>query len=163
MGGALLLLHSDPRPVAHILVGTGQGVEESGFAAVGVAGQGDTHGAAVVGGGIVCRAVYLQLVGVVLHLPPGHFRVRDMPGHGVAGGGGLALGLPHDDLGGVCLSQGQLVSSEADLQRVAQRRDFGDGDLGAGGKAHVDQAALHGPGLVAHGQNGAALSRLQVV
>ena len=40
---ALLLLHRHPGPVAHVLVGAGEGVEQRGFAAVGIARQGDLH------------------------------------------------------------------------------------------------------------------------
>ena len=36
---ALFFLHSDPRPVAHILIGTGQGIEQRRFAAVRIACQ----------------------------------------------------------------------------------------------------------------------------
>ena len=158
MSGALLFFHRDAGPVAHILVGTGKGVEEGGLAAVGIARQGNAHGAVVVGGGVIPGAVGLQLVDVVAHLPAGHFRIGDVAGHGVAGGAGGALGLAHGDLGGVRLAQGQLIAPQADLQRVPQRGHLGDSDLGAGGQAHIHQPPLHSARLVAHRQDHTALA-----
>ena len=39
--GTLLLLHRHAGPVAHILIGAGQNVEQGGFSAIGIAGQGN--------------------------------------------------------------------------------------------------------------------------
>ena len=41
---ALLLFHRDAGPVAHVLVGAGQGIEQGGLTAVRVARQRDLNG-----------------------------------------------------------------------------------------------------------------------
>ena len=159
MGGTLLFLHRHPRPVSHILVGAGEGVEQRGLSAVGVARQSHPHGAAVVGRGIVAAAVSLQLVLVVPQLPAGRLRVRRM-----ASGGRLdPARLPHDNLFRVGPAQGQLVPPQGDLQRVPQGGHLGHLYQGAGGQPHVHQPALHRPRLVPHRQDGAALSRPQII
>src|SRR5690606_9795397 len=45
MAVAGLFLHRHPRPVAHLLAGAGEGVEQGRFAAVGVADEGQGKGA----------------------------------------------------------------------------------------------------------------------
>jgi hypothetical protein len=36
-------VHGDPRIIAHLLPGSGQGIEECGFAGVGISGQGESQ------------------------------------------------------------------------------------------------------------------------
>ena len=125
-GLPLLLLHRHAGPVAHILVGAGESVEQGGLAAVGVAGQSDAHGAPVVLGRVVAPAVLLQLVLVGPELTAGGLRVGT--GHSMEGGAAARVGaaqafsgaapgragtpgpgLAHDNLGGVRLAQGELI------------------------------------------------------
>ena len=154
-GGALLFLHGHPGPVAHILIGSREGVEQSGLAAVGVARQGDAHGAAVVGAVVIGALVLLQFVDMVLELLAGALRVG-AAGGGLPGGG--AAGRADADLSGVILPQGQLIATERDLQRVAQGSYLGHLYCGPRSETHIHQPALDRPRLVAHRQDHAALS-----
>ena len=56
---ALLLLYGDAGPVAHVLIGARQGVEQSGLAGVGVArqGNGDAHGVSLLSYHIISSAM----------------------------------------------------------------------------------------------------------
>ena len=154
MGGALLLLHGDAGPVAHVLVGAGEGVEQGGLAAVGVARQGHLHGAGVVGVVVIGLLVVLQLVDVVPELAAVPLRVR-----GAGLGGRLRLGLDRADLdlARVLLPQRQLIAPQGHLQRVPQGGDFGDLHHRPRGQTHVHQPPLHRARLVAHGYDHAAL------
>ena len=154
-GGALLFFHGHPGPVAHILIGAREGIEQGGLAAVGVARQGNAHGAAVVGAVVIGVLVLLQLVDVVLELLAGALRVGAVGG-GLPGGG--AAGRADADLSGVILPQGQLISTERDLQGVAQGGHLGHLHRGPRGQTHIHQPALDCPRLVAHRQDHAALS-----
>ena len=164
-GGALLLLHRHSGPVAHILVRAGQGVEEGGLAAVGVARQSHPHGPGVVGSGVIAPPVLLELVLVVPQLAAGGLRVGHVPGHGTPGGPAPLHppGLSHPDLGRVRPAQGHLIPPQAHFQGVAQRGDLGHLHHSPGSQPHVHQAALHRPGLVAHRQDHPALPGGQVI
>ena len=61
---ALFFLHGDTGPVAHILVGAGQGVEQRGLAAVGVARQGNSD---IVSSGSTLVSNNLSEVEVVMN------------------------------------------------------------------------------------------------
>ena len=158
---ALFLFYGHAGPVAHILVGAGQSVEQGGFAAVGIARQGNFPLTGVVGGGIIGSGVGSGFVAVgaahTLTLGAVHM-----------GQGALPEGFPfaqqaHGDLGSVSLAQGHFIAPQRKLHRVAERGDFHQGDAGAGGQSHVDQAAFHCAGLVGQGQNLTAFSAGQVV
>ena len=75
MGDALFFLHGHSGPVAHVLVGTGEGIKQGGLAAVGVARQSHFHGAVVVGVVVIVPAVMFQLVDVIPQLTADGLRV----------------------------------------------------------------------------------------
>ena len=129
VGDALLLLHRHPRPVAHILVGPGEGVEERGLSRVGVSHQGHLPLVLVVLGGVVLLRMLALLV--EMSLPHGLQGVPLSAGHGAAAAlpvapspqvvGALRYGawfllcrrLVHNmytDLGRVRAAQGQLIA-----------------------------------------------------
>ncbi len=147
-------------PSFYVLVGAGEGVEQGGLAAVGVARQGHLHGAGVVGAVVIGLLVVLQLVDVVLQLAALPLQVGGL----LSGGLGTdPPGRPHLNLGRVVLPQGQLIPPQGHLQGVPQGGDLGHLHIGARGQAHVHQPPLHRARLVAHGQNHAALSGGQVL
>ena len=84
-------------------------------------------------------------------------------GGGALGRMGPGLGRTHLDLGGVVLSQGELIPPQGHLQRIPQGGDLGDFDLRSGGQTHVHQPPLYRARLVAHGQDHAALSGPQIL
>ena len=160
MGHALLLLHRHAGPVAHILVGPGEGVEEGGFAAVGVAHQGNFHLPHVVV--VLLAAPVLPLMVLVgLGHPPHCLLV----GGGVLGTGAVGL-LPRgtqEDVAGVLLAQRQLIPPEIDLDGVAKGGNLPHRHFGAGGQPHIYQPTLHrAPGVV-DGPNDTGLTRLQLL
>ena len=150
-GPTLLFLHRHPRPVAHVLVGAGQGVEQGGLAAVGVAHQGDLHFPAVVGGVVRRPSVGRRLVGVVGLHPLQGVRVGHvlLPGgvaplsRQLAGGAGN-----HRDLLRVLLPQGQLIAPQVHLHGIPQRSHLPDRHLRPRGQSHIHQPALHRPLLM---------------
>ena len=157
---ALLLLHRHAGPVAHILVGAGKGIKEGGLAAVGVAHQGQLHLPGVVAGVIRHTTVGRSLMGVVGVHPAQGLLVGHMLHHAHALPAGLGPPLPllaggDEDLGGVGLPQGQLVAPQVELHRVAEGGHLAHHDLGTGGQAHVNQAALHRPPVIAYLENDA--------
>ena len=105
---ALLLLHRHTGPIAHILVGAGEGVEEGGFAAVGIAHQGQLHLPGIVAG-IVRRAAVLRLLmGVVGAHAAQSGLIRDVLDHSLVPAPAQARGLgrrTHRDLARVLLAQ----------------------------------------------------------
>ena len=76
---------------------------------------------------------------------------------GRPGGTGMYPGRSDSDLFGIGPAQGEFIAPEGDLQWISQGRDFGDGDLGSWGQAHIDQAPFYGTGCIADGQDGSAL------
>ena len=168
LGPALLLLHRHARPVAHVLVGAGEGVEQRGLAAVGVAHQGQLHLTGVVAGVVRLPAVLGHLVGVVGAHAAEHLLVRDMlhharPAAAVGGEVPRLLAGGHEDLRRVRPAQGQLVAPQVDLNGVAEGGDFPYQNLRAGGQAHVHKPPLDRPALVSHPEDDAALSRRHVL
>ena len=78
LGLALLLLYRYAGPVAHILIGTGEGVEQGGLAAVGVTHQGQLHFPGIMAGVVGYAAVLGSFVGVVGIHPAEGFLVRNV-------------------------------------------------------------------------------------
>ena len=109
-GLALLLLHRHAGPVAHILVGAGESVEEGGLATVGVAHQGHFDLSGIVVGVVRCAAVLGGLMGVGLAHAPERLLIRYMlhHAHPAALRGSLPLrrrlGI-QQDLPGILLAQ----------------------------------------------------------
>ena len=56
-----------------------------------------------------------------------------------AGGAVRLVNVLHFDFRRVVQPQRQLIAAQLDLDGVAHRRDLAQGDLGAGGQAHVQQ------------------------
>ena len=180
LGPAFLFLHRHAGPVAHVLVGARQGVEQCGFAAVGVAHQGHLPGPLVVGPGVVGAGVELLLmpVGPVHGLQV--FRVG--AAHGAAGAvpvagrpqvvGALRHRFPlpglhrlhaDPDLGRILLPQAQLVAPQPHLHRVPEGGRLDELHRGTRRQPHIDEAAFHRPPLVAHLLDHAAAAYGQLV
>ena len=107
-------------------------------------------------------------MGVVGIHPAQGLLVRQMLHHAHTLFPGLCLLLPllaggDEDLGGVRLPQGQLVTPQIEFHRVAKGSHFPYHHLGAGGEAHVHQAALHRPPIVAHLEDGALFPGLDLL
>ena len=133
----LLLLYRHSGPVAHVLIGPGEGVEQRGLPAVGVAHQGDLPGPLVVGVGIVGAGVVFLLMPVgpvhglqVRGTGAAHFAAGAVP---VAGGAQVVGALGHGfllrnlcrgggnpNLGGVLLPQAQLIAPQAHLHGIPE-------------------------------------------
>ncbi|MPM78768.1 hypothetical protein SDC9_125780 [bioreactor metagenome] len=143
-GLALGLFHRHSGPVAHILVGPREGVEEGGLPAVWVARQSKAQGLIRRGGG---PGVSLTLVQVGRLHPAKGLLVGDVLHHS---GLPVAVGLLHRvgpggahlNLPGILPPQRQLIPPQAHLDGVPHRGDFADKDGGAGGEPHVHQASL---------------------
>ena len=164
LGPALLLLHCHARPVAHVLVGAGEGVEQGGLAAVGVAHQGQLHLPCVVAGVVGHAAVLRRLMGVVGIHPAEGFLVRNVLHHADAPPPCLGAPLPlragcHPDLGRVRFAQGQLVPPQVELHRIAERGYLAHRDLGARSQPHIHQPPLHRAVFIANLENNTALAR----
>ena len=158
MSRSFFFLYCNARPVAHILIGSGQGVEQGRLTTVRVACQGDAHRAAVVGRGIIVFHVFPQLMLMILQLPSGTLRVGISPAVFLS-----ASGISHGDLGCIRLTQGQLIATQGHLQRVTQRRYLGHLHGSSGGQTHIHQTTLHRTGLVSHREDDTAFSRLQII
>ena len=112
---AFLFLYGDAGPVAHKLVGTGQGVEQSRFTAVGVARQGNLD--------------------LLFHIiAPFGFELSNR----------TIKNLFDFDHFGISLPQAQLVAADGDLHGIAQGGNLADVDLNALGDAHVHDPPLDG-------------------
>ena len=160
---ALLLLHRHAGPVAHVLIRAGEGIEQSGLAAVGVAYQGQLHLPGIVAGVVRLPAVLRRLMGVVgVHAAQGLLVGNVLHhAHALAARPGPPLPLlagGDEDLGRVRLPQGQLIAPQIQLQRVSEGGHLSDRHLRAGGQSHIHQPALHRPILIAHPENGAPLT-----
>ena len=149
---AVLTVHGDAGEVAHVLVGAGELVEESGLAAVLVAHQGEgEHGAL---GQRRARALGVELAllaqtGVMAlpALPPVLFFL-----------GRRGQGL-HGDLLRVGQPEGQLIAVEPQLHGVAHGGQLHHGYLRPGDDAHI-QKMLPQSALTPHGQYPPALAGL---
>ena len=127
----ILAVHSNPREISHMLIGSGQLIEESSLAAVLVSGQGK-------GQGLSLRNALPDLVRpVILGLPDlSHTRVGDgrvsffLPG--------LPVSLDLDFLR-VGQAQRQLIPPQFQLYGVAHGRDLAQGYLRARRQPHIQQ------------------------
>ena len=165
---ALLLLHRDAGPVAHILVGAGKGVEQRGLAAVRIAHQSQFHFPGIVTGIIRHAAVLRRLVGVVGAHAAQRLLVRQMLHHTDALPAGIGKGLPfraggHQDLVRVLLAQGELVAPQIDLDGIPEGRHLAHRDLGAGRQAHIHQPPLDGAPFISRLEDHAPLPRGHVL
>ena len=156
---ALLLVDSDAREVADMLICTCELVEQRGLAAVLVAGErkGDRRalgqGLAKVADVVVPRRAHLADAGM-----------RGRAGQRFDGNGRLGKGLHGLNQGeaGVVEAQRQLVAAQLDLDGVAHRSDFAHAHPDAGRKPHVEQMATQ-LAVAAHRLDNRALPRLQGV
>ncbi len=153
---AVLAVHRHAGEIAHVLVGTGQLVEQGGFAAVLVACQGK---------GQRCALGQRRpgLAGMVT-LGLAQFTHAGVRHRGVAlftaGGTVTAVHVLHRDAGGVVQPQGQLVPAQLHLDGVPHGGYLAQGDLGAGGQAHIQQVVPQFAGA-ANGLDHGVLADLQ--
>ncbi|MPM39615.1 hypothetical protein SDC9_86249 [bioreactor metagenome] len=161
LGLALFLLHRDTGPVAYVLVGAGEGVEQRGFSAVGIARKGQFKDPAVLTRQ-VAAVVGFFLEFVRLH-PKEGFVVRNMLHHTCAFMGmgpldrRLAGGTEHD-LPGVLPAYGKLIVPEIDLNGVPHGGYLADQNRCAGSDAHIDEPPPHRAFFPAEALNDTAFS-----
>ena len=144
--GAVFAVDRDAGEVAHMLVGTGKLVEEGRLAAVLVAYEGKCE-PRVLGAGVALGVLAL-LRGAGLLAKAGVAGARAIilagrAGTGRHGAGQLFFGKHGTglDLRGFACAQGELISAQAHLQRVAHGRHFLQGNHNAWYQAHIKQVA----------------------
>ena len=131
--GAVFPVHGDPREIAHVLVGTGELVEESGFAAVLVACQGEGQRT----------------------LPDDRLLAPALADTGVGDGSDPPLGrmglLPIDvdilnfNIFSLIQPQRQFIPAQSDLDRVPHGGYFLQYNFRFGRQAHIQQMVPKGP------------------
>ena len=142
---AVLAVDSYPGEVAHMLVGTGQLVEQGRFAAVLVAHQGEGQPGPLRQGIAAARrmkAPFLAKTGVLRGFLVFFFGCRR--------GGALQSG--DTDLFGVRQAEGQLVPVDPQLHGIAHRGELDHGYLGTRDDAHIQKMLAQGT-LSADGVN----------
>ena len=151
-----LLVYGDAGEVAHMLVGPGELVEQGGFAAVLVAGQGE---------GQLSAGGQGRFVGFDVKLAP---LAQAGVGQGVRREGRrfllpqVVLGVGgHRDLFPVCQTEGEFIAVDAKLHGVPHGGEFDQGDLGPGDDAHIQEMLPQGA-VAAHGGDDAGLPRPEV-
>ena len=133
--GAVLAVHRNAGKVAHMLVGAGQLVEQRGFAAVLIAGQGKgqrcTGGNGGAGFALVVAGGFVQLAnaGVGYHLVALF-----------AGGGAVrCVHAVNFNFLRIGQAQGQLITAQLHFNGVPHGGRFAQRYLGAGGQPHIQQ------------------------
>ena len=161
--GAVFAVDRDAGEVAHVLVGAGELVEERGLAAVLVTYEGKRK-LCVLGTGVALGVLTL-LRGTGLLTKAGVAGARSIilarwAGAGRRGAGQLFFGKHGAglDLRGFARAQGELISAQAHLQRVAHGRHFLQGDHNAWYQAHIKQVAAQFA-FSAHCRHACALPR----
>ena len=132
---AVLAVHRHTREVADVLVGSGQLVKKRRLAAVLVAGQREPERLAFGNFGPVLAVMVAGGLAQLAHAGMGHRGVALL----TAGGAVRLVDVLHFDFRRVVQPQRQLIAAQLDLDGVTHRRDLAQGDLGAGGQAHVQQ------------------------
>ena len=161
LGPALFLFHRHAGPIAHILVGAGEGVEERGLAAVWIAHQGQLHLPGIVAGVIRRAAVLRLLMGVVGAHAAQSGLVRDVLDHSLIPAPAQARGLvrrTHCDLSRVLLAQRKLIAPEVHFDGVPEGGDLPHRHQGSGRQPHIHQPALHGSLFISHRKDDRALA-----
>ena len=132
---AVLAVHRNAGKVAHMLVGAGQLVEQRGFAAVLIAGQGKgqrcTGGNGGAGFALVVAGGFVQLAnaGVGYHLVALF-----------AGGGAVrCVHAVNFNFLRIGQAQGQLITTQLHFNGVPHGGRFAQRYLGAGGQPHIQQ------------------------
>ena len=153
LDGTALAVHRHAREIAHMLVGTGELVEQGGLTAVLVASQRKGEGP-VLGQGILplFNVVFSALAKAgVIH----HFIICRSRRHcrGLFGGGDA-------DLRGIVQPEGQLVAMDAQLHGVAHRSQLDQRDLHPRDQAHI-QKMLAQCAAAADGIHNSTFSDLQ--
>ena len=161
--GAVFAVDRDAGEVAYMLVGAGELVEKGRLAAVLVTYEGKRE-LRVLGAGVALGVLAL-LRGAGLLTKAGVAGARSIilagrAGAGRRGAGQLffgkhAAGL---DLRGFARTQGELISAQAHLKRVAHGRHFLQGNHNAWYQAHIKQVAAQFA-LSAHCRHTCALPR----
>ena len=132
---AVLAVHRHTRKVADVLVGAGQLVKKRRLAAVLVAGQREPERLAFWNFGPALAVMVAGGLAQLAHAGVGHRGVALL----TAGGAVRLVDVLHFDFRRVVQPQRQLIAAQLDLDGVAHRCDLAQGDLGAGGQAHVQQ------------------------
>ena len=151
----VLPVHRHPREIADMLFGTGQLVEQGGFPAVLVPDQrkGQQRAAGQrLAAALRMEASVLPEAQMLIH----GFRQLFLLPDGVAGN---RLDL---DFVRVVQPEGQFVTVETDLDRIAHRGVFDDADVRPGYDPHVQQMLTQRT-AAAHGQNTGGLSFFDIL
>ena len=118
-----------------MLVGAGQLVEQRGFAAVLVAGQGKGERCALGNGRTRLAVVVAGRAAQLAHAGVGDGGMPLLAGGGAVG----AVDVLHRDFRGILQPQGQFIAAQLHLDGVAHGGYLAQRDFGTGGKPHIQQ------------------------
>ena len=133
---AVLAVHRHTGEVAHVLVGTGQLVEQGGLAAVLVAYQGKGQRRAVrqgIAAALGMETAFLTQSGVFLG-----------PGQRLFSFGGFRICRGDPDLFRFCQAESQFISVDPQLHGIAHGRQLDHGHFRAGDHAHIQEMLPQG-------------------
>ena len=148
--GAVLPVHGDTGEIAHVLIGTGELVEEGGLAAVLVACQGK--------GQLSLFQMYLFAL-LLAHAGVGNGLNSGLP---AMDGHRVCMDIPDLDPLGFLQPQCQLIAPQGDLHGVAHGGHLLQHHLGLGRQAHVQQMVPQGS-IPAHRRDKGGLAGLQFI